>query len=157
LEGQTLALRRQFAGPALFVLTVNFIFLLVWRDERVWAVMILAGMAVLVIDLVAIAWTGMWQGFCARHGSRATFGAIWRILLLPWAMYFFAFLAIEIPRGGPNVEEEGWVAIWFFLSLGFSAWFGIESRQRLLREMRVLATQQAEAASRGKQTGRNAA
>ena len=144
LEGQTMALRRQFAGPALFTLTVNFIFLLIWRDERDWVLMILAGMAVLVIDLLALGWTGMWLGLRARHGTRATFGAIWRILFLPWAIYFFAFLALEIPRGDPNIGEEGWIALWFAICVAFSAWFGVESRQRLLNELRVIATQQVE-------------
>ncbi len=143
LEGQTLALRRQFYGPALFTLAVNFIFVLVWRDDRDWVLMVLAGMVVFVVDAVALAWLGMWLGLRARHGTRATWGAIWRILVLPWLIYFMTFLMIEIPSGGPNVSEEGFAAIWFAIGLAFSLFFGLDARTRLHAEFRHIATQQA--------------
>ncbi len=145
LEGQFLALRRQFAGPALLALTANFIFLLIWRDDREWVLMLLAGMIVFTVDALALAWLGMWLGLRARHGTRATWGAVWRILALPWAIYFFSFLAIEIPNDGPSVSEEGYIAIWFAISLAFSCYFGLESRNRLHSEFREIATIQADA------------
>jgi len=152
LEGQMLALRRQFAGPVLFALSVSFLLLLVWRGEREWVLMILAGMIVLVVDSLALAWLGMWLGLRARHGTRATLGSIWRILFLPWLIYFLTFLAIEIPSGGPNVGEEGHTALWFVISLAFSLFYGLDARARLLAEFRIVATQQADV-----RTGKKAA
>lgn len=141
VEGQLLALRRQFAGPVLLMLTVDFLFLLSERTDRNWVLLVLAGMIVLVIDLVALAWVGMWFGLRARSGIRATWAAFWRLLAMPWAMFILLLIFAEIVANGLNVGESGAIGVWFAISVLIGLYFGFESRHRLLAEFRTVATQ----------------
>jgi hypothetical protein len=141
VEGQLLALRRQFAGPVLLMLTVDFLFLLSERTDRNWVLLVLAGMIVFVIDLVALAWVGMWFGLRARSGIRATWAAFWRLLAMPWVMFIMLLIFAEIVAHGLNVGESGAIGVWFAISVLIGLFFGFESRHRLLAEFRTVATQ----------------
>jgi ABC-type transport system involved in cytochrome c biogenesis permease component len=141
VEGQLLALRRQFAGPVLLMLTVDFLFLLSERTDRNWVLLVLAGMIVFVIDLVALAWVGMWFGLRARSGIRATWAAFWRLLAMPWAMFILLLIFAEIVTHVLNVGESGAIGVWFAISVLIGLFFGFESRHRLLAEFRTVATQ----------------
>lgn len=141
VEGQLLALRRQFAGPVLLVLTVDFFFLQAERTDREWVLLVLAGMIEFIVDLIALAWVGMWLGLRSRSGTRATWGAIWRMLALPWAIFLFIVISLEIVARSLNIGEVGGIGIWLAISVLIALYFGFDARHRLLAEFRVVATQ----------------
>ncbi len=96
LRGQQLALFRQFAAPALFILAVDLIFLLLGLSDRdmrsssqqvFWIMVWLAGMSVFVMDLLALSWVSMWEGMRSVKINRASGGAITRVLVLPWGVF----------------------------------------------------------------------
>lgn len=145
VEGQLLALRRQFAGPVLLVLTVDFFFLMAERTDQEWVLLVLAGMIEFVVDLVALAWVGMWLGLRSRSGTRATWGALWRMLALPWAIFLLIVISLEIVARSSAIGEKGGIGIWFAISVLIALYFGFDARSRLLAEFRIVATQRFQA------------
>jgi ABC-type transport system involved in multi-copper enzyme maturation permease subunit len=86
LHGQWLGLRRQFLGPVLGVLAVECLFMLaivkeaIPDDDRLfWFALWTAGMLMLLADLAALYWVGMWQGLTAKNPLRAAGGSLTRI------------------------------------------------------------------------------
>ncbi len=157
LEGQWLALRRQFGGAVAVILGVDLILMLATRastfqadDKAFLTWMFLAGIAVFLADLLGIAWTGMWLGLTSRKANRATFGTFWRVLLLPWVIYAVAVTSFvlldEVFRfsSAPGMPGSGhgeyWLlGLWVLISVGCTAWFGLRARNRLVHELREVA------------------
>jgi ABC-type transport system involved in cytochrome c biogenesis permease component len=150
LRGQRLALQRQFLGPLLVVLAVFLIFMLATLsevgavdDRQLCASFWLAAMLMLVADLTALYWVGMWQGLTARNPNRATSANLIRVLLLPWAGMALVFLAVTVGALTGAREPSWkfflgwWVALGLAADIGFGAW----ARQRLLSEFREAAEQ----------------
>ncbi|MGH7972682.1 MAG: ABC transporter permease, partial [Limisphaerales bacterium] len=100
LRGQLLALARQFLGPLVLVLVVETLFMLATLSEptmtdRASSISLwLSGMFMLVADLAALYWVGMWQGLTARNVGRATTGSLLRILVLPWIAFAIMMLLL---------------------------------------------------------------
>src|ERR1035437_5368995 len=87
LRGQLLALRRQFLLPLLVVLGCELLLTLsVHRRSPDWQTLViwLAGMFMLVADLVALSWVAMWRALVARSHNLATISTLVRLLVLPW-------------------------------------------------------------------------
>jgi ABC-type transport system involved in multi-copper enzyme maturation permease subunit len=151
LRGQGLALRRQFLGPVVAVLLTETIFMLssvqdaVPEEERIfWFAMWGAGMFMLVADLVALYWVGMWQGLIAKNPLRAAGGSLFRILVLPWIGYGFALLIVILRdiQGASYQTGPTWkffLGLWFVLGMAVDLGFGIWARQKLLTEFRLAA------------------
>ena len=79
LRGQLLALKRQFLGPLVVVLTAFFIFMMAAASEMTadedrisWILFWMALMGLMVADLAGLYWVGMWQGLTAKNPNRAT-------------------------------------------------------------------------------------
>ena len=157
LHGQLLALRRQFLGPVTVVLLVFLLFMMTVRsdtmllenpeDRALWILFWAAGMVMLVADLAALFWVGMWNGLTARNPTRAAASNLGSILVLPWLVVALGALAVSLlrPRAG-NLSPQmlffaGWVTIGLAADLGFGAW----ARYKLLTKFRITATQRYEA------------
>jgi len=148
LTGQRLALQRQFLGPVVVVLCAEF---LMWTagsgsvggNSSEWRSLWITGMMMLIADLAALYWVGMWQGLSARNPKRAFSAAIMRILVLPWIAFgaFLMFIAVSPSgtRGGMGWDEL--LGTWFVLGLAADLGFGLHARQKLLTEFRLMATQ----------------
>ncbi len=156
LRGQWLALRSQFLGPVLGVLFVECLFMVatvrnaIPDEDRVFSFALwTAGMVMLISDLVALYWVGMWLGLTARNPIRAIGGSLARILILPWAGYGLVLLLLVLRELGPRSYQAspGWtffLGLWFGLGLAVDIAFGAWSRQKLLTEFRLAAQQQYE-------------
>ena len=156
LHGQWLALKRQFLGPVLVVLLVFFLFLLVAasdvmllenaEDRTFWILFWAAAMIMLLADLAALYWVGMWQALTAKTPTRATVGNAGRILVLPWVMLALAGLAAALLSPGAAAEPlqklllGAWLGVGVVTDLGFGAW----ARHKLLTEFRLAATRRYE-------------
>jgi hypothetical protein len=155
LRGQMLALRRQFLWPAAAVMLVEAAFLLAAMhdtksgfgsssDEQSWLAMWVAGMAMLVTDLWALSWVGMWVSLTAKNPVRATGNALARVLVLPWVVFFVITIIWGNLIGLMSRWEPGvgvLVGLWFGLGLIADLFFGLRARARLQTMFREVATQ----------------
>ena len=103
IRGQWLALRRQFAGPAVVVLLLATGVLalrltsnLATSGLTAWGSVLSHGcwMLVFVADVVALAWLGMWFGLTSRHTYGAAGKALLCIQVAPWVAYYLAMAGI---------------------------------------------------------------
>ena len=89
IQGQTLALLKQFGGPIAFVLVWEAI-MEVCRVNAPWwahsggAMSYWPGMFLLVADAAALAWAGMWLGLKCKGRIRAILGSLALVLFVPW-------------------------------------------------------------------------
>ena len=153
LHGQLLALFRQFFGPVMVTLLACFIFMLapnlrsMAADERTtWVLFWLATMAMLIADLCAFFWVGLWQGLVARNPQRAASATVSRVLGLPWITIagiwlFFSILSIGY---GPGFGLNSFLLVWFIVGVGFDFHFAARARYKLLTEFRAAATRKFE-------------
>jgi hypothetical protein len=101
----------------------------------------------LVADLAALYWVGMWKALTAKNPTRAAASNLGRILVLPWVVLALGALVTSLTW--PNVENEplqkfflgAWLGVGLAADLGFGAW----ARYRLLSEFRLAATRRYEA------------
>ena len=154
LQGQLLALARQFFKPVLVIIAIEALFMsgtissaLDKGDQpRYWVLFWLAGIIMFLADLAALYWIGMWQGLTARNPSRATLTSVSRVLVLPWVAYALLLLILVlISANGPNRFEGGsefFLAMWFVLGLATDIGFASHARHRLLSSFRLAAQQQ---------------
>jgi ABC-2 type transporter/Regulator of chromosome condensation (RCC1) repeat len=146
LHGQWLALRRQFFRPLLTVIGIELILMsrvsrLAGGSEAVatW----LAGIIMLLADVIALSWVAMATALTARSHHHAILRTVTRVLILPWA--FFGLVIVcrqlwhELVLGGnwsPSWQFQ--VGLWFALGLsadfifGLSAWWQLRTRFRRL-------------------------
>src|SRR5207253_5969260 len=121
LRGQFMALRRQFLGPLVTTIFVGGIFL--WatlqdpgsEEERgVWRLFWIGGMIMLVADLLALCWVGMWQALIARNPHRAASAGVSRILILPpvvWALIVLLSILSSM-NGGDAPGGKFYLGLW---------------------------------------------
>jgi ABC-type Na+ efflux pump permease subunit len=152
LRGQMLALLRQFLGPVIVVLTAFAIFMVAGSRETMssedrifWVLFWLAAMAMLVGDLVALFWVGLWQALVARNPHRAASVSLTRILVLPWILMGVLSLGVSLaavrPGPGPDPGPKFFLMMWFFIGLGVDVLFATRARLKLLTQFRLVAAQ----------------
>jgi hypothetical protein len=152
LRGQLLALRRQFLAPLILVLVTIFVFM--WatlrepdtEDMRSFVrLLCIGGMVMIVADLIALYWVGMWQALTAKNPNRTASASVARILILPplsWAMVVLIAVLASF-RGGQNYESypHMLLGLWFGLGIIADIGFSIAARRKLLAEFRLAAAQ----------------
>lgn len=161
LQGQRLALWRQFAWPTFFVLLVEGALLFgglsefIRSDQTLWIMVWLAGMSVLVWDLFTLSWVGMWMGLNSRNASHASSAALVRICVLPWLIFglllTFILMANAMRRwsGGSGLGPGGVLLMWFIISAGTNLLFGTLAKEKLLSEFRRIAMERFDARPSG--------
>jgi len=156
LRGQLLALKRQFLGPVVVILAVFFLFMVTAggnelsqmdpTDRSLWIFCWWGGMVMLLADLTALYWLGMWKGLTARNPTRAALTNLACILVLPWVALALGALAASLFLR--NAENEPvlklFLGLWFGGGLAVDLAFGAWARYRLLSEFRLAATQRYE-------------
>jgi ABC-type Na+ efflux pump permease subunit len=148
LRGQLLALMRQFLGPVVVVLVIGCVFMsatisdtTVESDRAPWLWFWGQGMIMLVADLAAIFWVGMWQGLVAKNPNRAASSTLARVIIFPSIVYAFLMLVMALVsmRGGSELTWRFYIGCWFGLGLATDIVFGLRARQKLLSQFRVAA------------------
>ena len=150
VRGQRLALERQFLGPILVTLSALFLFLLATLSEPMdegdhlfWTWLYLALMIMLVADVAALHWLGLWRSLTAANPLRTLPGTVLRILVLPWlglalAAVFFTFWSAVEHRDFSSLTA---IHLWLVFGLAADVGFGLWARQRLLSEFRRAAAE----------------
>lgn len=149
LEGEILALQRQFCGPAVLVLVFDLAIINAGMHDRVldssndWFFVCAGMMVMFVVDMFTLAWTGLWLGLTSRKGTWAVTGTVLRVLVLPWAVFFFALglAAIGQWRGLDELSELGLLTGGFAIAMFFDAWFYNWAKSNLRLRFRQIATE----------------
>jgi len=149
LHGQLLALRRQFLKPLFVAVVVELVFMWIivrrgspdgHRMLKTW----LAGIFILLTDILALIWVAMAAGLSARSPNQAIISAIFRILLLPWAAFGGLAILDNLRCALLALPDPGWkfyLNLWFWSSLGTDVAFGLFAWRRLNTRFRELARQ----------------
>ena len=153
LRGQLLALRRQFLFPLILALVTIFVFM--WATLRepdtedtrtIVRLLSIGGMVMIIADLVALYWVGMWQALTAKNPNRAASASVARILVLPpleWAMFVLIGVLSSIRGGGGDFSwwPQMLLGLWFALGLLADIGFSVAARRKLLTQFRFAAAQ----------------
>ncbi len=154
IRGQALALRRQFLGPTLVVMVVEFIFLLASlkgvgsNAEDVPAMVAWwAGFNVmLVADMLTLAVVAMWVGLSTRNPNRTTGITVTRVLVLPLVVGFVVLTLFGIFSSVINVPfaPDDWkflLALWMGSGICADLFFGLRAWRHLRHDFREVAAQ----------------
>ena len=147
LSGQWLALKRQFAGPVITVIAVEVLMLLAPLGtansnlEDAYVFTWVAGILMLVMDLVALGWLGMWTGLTSKNPNRATGMTVTKIMALPWLLWAGLLLFVSVASFS-NSTISDWkflLGSWFGFGIVIDLVFGLSARRKLLTEFRQVA------------------
>ena len=146
LRGQMQSLRRQFFWPAFVLLLLWFLFLAtliltsrgIFSDSGSLVLMILGTMVLLVLDLYALCWLGMWKGLNSRFVSRAILANLFTVLLLP-CLLFGLIMAVFLssPRG--SAGETFPLALWLLIGHASSCCWLYKGYSQLTTRFRSVA------------------
>lgn len=145
LQGQLLALRRQFLRPLLVVIAVQLVFMwaLQQRGLPPFPLTWIAAILVLLADLCALAWVGMRRALSAKSHNHATISTTMRVLFLPWLLFGLALGFLNLWFFLLDREwSPGWnfyLGIWFGFSLLVDAVLGVFAWKQLNTRFRQLA------------------
>ncbi len=157
LRGQALALQRQFFWPGVVVVVAEIAMMLAGASETYheesltsWFTVWVAGLIMLLLDLLALYWLGMWMGLAAKSPKHAAGNAAVLILALPSAGFAVlmtgTMVTLELLR--INTRWVEWyvpLALWFAMGLLADVVFGLSARRKLLTQFRTVATQRYQA------------
>jgi ABC-type transport system involved in multi-copper enzyme maturation permease subunit len=145
VRGRLLALRRQFAGPVLGVLTLDVFATglalsgTYGAEDIVFMLNLVVCLAVVfVVDMVALAWMGLWWGLVSRQSIRAWMRSALVVFGLPWALFIGLILMAVVTNGifVPDLEWAFFLAMYGVFSVGISVMGMVYARGRLLRDLR---------------------
>jgi hypothetical protein len=148
LRGQLLALRRQFERPLIVVIIAEVLLIATVRGQpneypfTFW----LAGMAMLLLDVTALAWVGMATALTGKSHNHATFSSVTRVLGLPWALlglvsgFCYVYYGVILGRDW-NPTVNFYVGLWFGLGIVIDAVFGLTAWRVLNKKFHELALQ----------------
>ncbi len=156
LRGQLLALKQQFAKPVVAVLVLDVLLLILGlrftsslslQDGVQLIFVFLAGMGMLVADMVTMCWVGMWTGLTAKNLNQATGEATAKVIAGHWIAFYGIFAAGALVcwlfnlNFNPGENTMFWIGLstWFALGIGIDYFFWRWSRNQLRAEFRVKA------------------
>jgi len=150
VAGQFLALRHQFGGPLLVLLAADACFCywamrLAFTQQQFFLWLYGAHMAMLIADVVAIAYIGLWSAAASRSGTRATALTLGRIGVVPWGCFVSLLLLVEWfqldRRWQLDWDETTFLTLWFGLGLAADVGFGLYAGWMLRHQFRQRAAE----------------
>lgn len=146
VRGRLFALRRQFVGPVFAVLTMDVMMTSFTLEggfggveDLVFMVCLMVGLGVVfVVDMVALAWMGLWWGLVTRQSIRGWMRSALVVFGLPWAL-FIGLILMAVVSNGSFVPEPEWaffLGVYLVVNVGISVGGMLYARMRLLRDMR---------------------
>jgi len=151
IEGQRLSLQRQFGLPILAALLLETLMLgallrepgISANDRTMWFWIWMLAMLLLIVDVTAFFWMGLWAGLTSRDVRRAYTRVISAILVLPWVLFagFLGVIGAGVFGPAHDLTWKTFLAVWFFFGFAVDLHFGLNSRRRLNTEFRLRATE----------------
>jgi len=109
-------------------------------DKTTFVLFVLGAMAMLVPDMVAIGWVGMWKGMAHNRPRRAAGATVSQILILPWVV-----MALVLPFQMFQSFKDG-LAFWFIVGVITDVSSIFVARDRLRSQFRARAAVHGEEA-----------
>lgn len=145
LRGQMMALRRQFLGPLIMAMVIECIFLVGALhssssevDPGPFVTFWVAGLIMLVADIMALSVVAMWVSLTTRNPNRTTGITIRRVLVLPVVIGVAILVLMAVFR-----QESGdWkfiLGLWFGLGILADVVFGARAWWLLRNQFREAA------------------
>ena len=156
-RGVSLALWRQFGRPVLAILLLSWLLLrsalrsphsgLAEGEVKTlfWSLMLM-----LIADLWALKWVGMWLAATRRHVNQATMATWARVLVLPSLVFLvvqtLVILFEHVLQSG-SAADDHWIGgrsalLWLGLGLTTDGLLGFHARWRYLHQLRDAVAQQ---------------
>jgi ABC-type transport system involved in multi-copper enzyme maturation permease subunit len=129
IAGQWRALARDFGAPAILILLIAIVVFSLVPDREVQRGLGLV-LTLILLELPALVWLGMWMALRARPAKSASAAAFWRIVLLPvgiWIVVIQFFSQSTLDRK---------FAIGFYLCIANSLFFCWAARRKLRNDFR---------------------
>lgn len=151
VKGNLAGLRRQFLPPVTAVLVAAMLLLVaaIGQERGVEALeltwMFGGLVAMVALDLWALAWGGMWLGLSSPRYVRALVRTIWWALVLPWVAFLVSVILVGVSvetlgiLQGFNPSAPLVLTWWVALSVGADLWLVGRSRAGLRDRLRDLA------------------
>jgi ABC-type transport system involved in cytochrome c biogenesis permease component len=146
LEGQFMALLRQFGGTIGIILVLDITGMILSARMRLsspdsdWILTCVAGMIVFVVDLFAIAALGMWLGLSSKRASRAVGQTIFFVMILPWILLLALITYMSIVRYSGIESFKLMLGAYFLLSVVIDFFFFLRASGNLTSQFREVAT-----------------
>lgn len=152
LRGQIMALRRQFLAPLILVLAIECVFMAAGMrysgfDSETMSEFLcfwLAGMIMLVADILALSAVAMWVGLTARNPNRTTGITVARVLVLPLVVgaliLIGAYFVMGVTGGPDPTSPKFLLVLWFGLGMAADGVFGLGAWRNLRTAFREVAT-----------------
>ena len=141
IQGQRLALWRQFAGPVAFAFLANLLCLAmeprVERDDGTVALHISLGIF-LLLDLNALSWTSMWFALKAKTPATAALRALAVVLILPLGIFM---IAVPVLNTLSHFEWPGPIVVVGLLGMVIDLGFWQNAKLKLRAEFRNTVTE----------------
>jgi ABC-type transport system involved in multi-copper enzyme maturation permease subunit len=145
LDGQFLALARQFGWSVAALICLELVFMFLGArtsavgNNTEWVLMCLSGMIIFIADLFVLPAVAMWLALTSKRASKAFAQTTFFVLLLPWLIFFGFLTLVGLSRSSPGGGSL--VGAWFIISaivdLVFFGWASGNLSQRF----REIATQ----------------
>jgi len=164
LAGQWLALRRLFLWPLVLVLASDLLVVMLnhsryvkapLQDRLEFDAFMAVAVIMLVVDLIATGWVGMWRAMSNRKPKQgaAVIETLFVLLFVPFLLNGLFFLTGGILADySPAFDRwwsQGWVdssgfalALWLVLALSFAAGSSLLARRQLTTRFREMAAVQ---------------
>jgi ABC-type Na+ efflux pump permease subunit len=147
LQGQWLALRRQFLAPAAVSAVVAVVFMVgaIQHSPNDWKWLLGAWLGAILMfaaDVIALGWTAMYCALTTRSPNHASMLTISRIVIAP-AVILAAIVVLanvySYLSAMPPPSPGFYLAWWFGLGLVADLIYGLTARRQLLTRFRHLA------------------
>jgi ABC-type transport system involved in cytochrome c biogenesis permease component len=148
LEGQFLALFRQFGGAVAIVLLIDLGGMVLSARMQLnaidtdWLLCCVAGIVIFVVDLFSISALGMWLGLSSKRASRAVGLTVFYILIIPWLLLFGVLTYASLARSSGLDSQlfKVMIGAYFLFSVVIDFLFFLNASKNLTARFRDIAT-----------------
>jgi hypothetical protein len=148
LEGQMLALKRQFGLAVILVLLADLVMFASATERNFfygsneWLMVFLVGVVLLISDMYTLAWVGMWLGLTTQKANRAARGAVLRVIVLPIVIFLGLMTLSLAGRARELLDLEGkLLESWFLVGMANDLFFFLWARNNLRRHFRTVVAE----------------
>jgi len=146
--GHYTAVRTALSKPAVHLSVLNIVFLLVIGvfgagirlpgDLRAFvSCVLLGGILLLVLDLRALLWCGMWKALATKRQQRAVGATLLLVMIFPWFCIFLCFTGILF-QAASLTSIVTMVSLWFAASAAIDLLVAAHAKRQITEHFREL-------------------
>ncbi|HEV8541135.1 MAG TPA: hypothetical protein VGR78_01975, partial [Verrucomicrobiae bacterium] len=146
LEGQFLALLRQFGAPIAVILCFDVTGMIVgarmrFSSDTEWILTWVAMIIIFLVDIMTISALGMWLGLSRKRPGRAIAQTLFSVLGLPWLVLFGMVTYMSLVNFSQMGSANFFIGAYFVVSLVIDFVLFLNASGNLTSRFRQVATQ----------------